>query len=113
MAAADRQEIFGLYQRHLQEAVQEEEKVNPQREKQQERMRTYIRSQRRAVPCGGYIVFEEIQEEQERYLADLQALRSLMVNGARGPNGGYWLAYLKSKYPADYAYLKDLQIGSR
>ncbi len=53
-----------------------------------------------------------MQEEQERYLADLQALRNLMVNGARGPYGGYRLACLRRKYPTEYAHLRDIEISS-
>jgi DNA-binding IscR family transcriptional regulator len=61
---------------------------------------------------GGYVTSEEIREEQERHLADLQALRSLMVNGARGPNGGYRLAYLRRRYPTEYAHLRDIEISN-
>jgi hypothetical protein len=111
MAAADRQEEkLGLYQRLLAEAVQEE-RENPEREKHQS-MRAYIRSRRRAMSGGGYVTSEEIQEEQERYLADLQALRSLVVSGTRGPYGGYRLAYLRNKYPTEYAHLRDIEISS-
>jgi hypothetical protein len=115
MAAPDRQEEkLSLYERLLAEASQKEGKENPEREKQQERMRAYLRSRRRAVPeGGGYVTSEEMREEQKRYLANLQALRSLMVNGARGPNGGYRLAYLRRKYPTEYAHLRDIEIGSR
>jgi hypothetical protein len=105
---------MNLYERLLAEAAQEEEKENPEREKQQERMRAYVRSRRRAMSGGGgYVTSEEMQEEQERHLADLQALRSLMVNGARGPYGGYRLAYLKRKYPTEYTYLRDIEISSK
>lgn len=104
---------MSLYDRLLAEATQAEEKVNPQGEKHQ-RMRAYVRSRRRAITGGGgYVTSEEMREEQERYLADLQALRNLMVNGGRGPNGGSRLAYLGRKYPTDYAYLRDIEIGSR
>jgi hypothetical protein len=115
MAAADRQEEkLGLYQRLLAEAgLKEEEKENPQREKQRERMRAYIRSRRRAVPGGGYVTSEEMGEEQERYLADLQALRTLMTNGVRGLGGGYRLAYLRRKYPVEYAHMRDIEISSK
>jgi hypothetical protein len=102
----------GLYKRLLREAAQEEENENPQKEKHQ-RMRVYIRSRRKSIPGGGYVTSEEMQEEQERYLADLQALRSLMINGSRGTNGGYRMAYLRSKYPTEYAHLRDIEISSR
>jgi hypothetical protein len=113
MAAADRQEEeLGLYQRLQREAAQEEERENPEREKH-ERMRAYIRSRRRTAPGGGgYVTSEEIREEQERYLADLQALRNLIVNGGRGLGGGYRLAYLRRKYPMEYAHLRDIEISS-
>jgi hypothetical protein len=115
MTAADRQEgELGVYERLLAEAAQEEDKENPEREKRQERMRACIRSRRRAVPVGGgYVTSEEMQEEQEKYLADLRALRNLMINGGRGTNRGYWLAYLKRKYPTEYAHLRDIEISSR
>ena len=104
---------MGLYQRLQREAAQAEEKESLQREKRQERMRAYIRSRRKAMSGGGgYVTFEEMREEQERYLADLQALRSLMVNGVRGLGGGYRLAYLRSKYPTEYAHLRDIEISS-
>ncbi len=103
---------MSLYERLLEEASQEEEKENPQREKQPERMRAYIRSQRKDIHSGGYVTSEEIQKEQERHLANLQALRRLMVNGVRGPNGGYRLAYLRSKYSTEYAHLRDIEISS-
>jgi hypothetical protein len=113
MAAADRQEEeLSFYERLLAEAAQAEEKENPEREKRQERMRAYVRSRRKAMCGGGYVTSEEMREEQERHLADLQALRSLMVNGVRGSNGGYRLAYLKRKYPTQYAHLRDIEISS-
>jgi hypothetical protein len=59
------------------------------------------------------VTLEEMREEQERHLADLQALRNLTINGARGPYGGYRLAYLRSKYPTEYAHLRDIEISSR
>ncbi len=62
---------------------------------------------------GGYVTSEEIQKDQERYLANLQALRILMVNRARGPYGGYRLAYLRRKYPTEYAHLRDIEISSK
>jgi hypothetical protein len=115
MAAADRQEEeLSLYERLLREAAQAEEQEIPQREKQQERMRAYIRSLRKDISGGGgYVTSEEIQEEQERYRADLRALRNLLVNGARGPYGGYRLAYLKRKYPTEYAHLRDIEISRK
>ena len=105
---------MSLYERLLRETAQKEGKENPEREKQQERMRAYIRSRRRAVPeGGGYVTSEEVQEEQEKYLADLQALRNLLVNGGRGLGGGYRLAYLRRKYPTEYAHLRDIEISSQ
>lgn len=86
---------MGLYERLLAEVAQANARENREREKRQERMRVYLRSRRRAVPeGGGYVPSEEMREEQERCLADLQALRNLLINGARGSYGGYRLAYL-------------------
>jgi hypothetical protein len=114
MAAADRQEEeLSFYERLLAEAAQAEEKENPEREKRQERMRAYVRSRRKAMCGGGYVTFEEIQGEQERYLADLQTLRNLMVNRGTGPNEGYRLAYLRRKYPTEYTHLRDIEISSK
>jgi hypothetical protein len=115
MAAEDRQEEgLGLYERLLRDAAQVDPKENPDREKQQESMRAYVGSRRRAVPeSGGYVPSEEMRKQQERRLADLQALRNLLVNGAKGPYGGYRLAYLKRKYPTEYAHLSDIQVRGK
>jgi hypothetical protein len=96
------------------EATQEqEEKESPQREKHQ-RMRAYIRSRRRVLPGGGgYVTSEEVREEQKRYRADLQALRNLLDKGVRDLGGGYRLAYLRRKYPMEYAHLRDIEISSK
>lgn len=113
MAPSDGQEEeLGLYERLLAEPAQEEEKENSGREKHQ-RMQAYIMSRRKAMSGGGYVTSEEIREEQERCLAELQALRNLVVNGARSLGGGYRLAYLRSKYPTEYAHLRDLEISSK
>ena len=113
MAPLDRQEEeLGLYERLLAEAAQAEEKDDPGREKHR-RMRAYVSSRRRVVSGGGYVTSEEMKEEQERYLADLQALRNLVVNGVRGLGGGYCLAWLRRNYPVEYAHLKDIEISSR
>jgi hypothetical protein len=102
-----------LYERLLEEAAQVDDKENPQREKQ-ERKRAYVRSRRRAVPeGGGYVTSEEMREKHERRLADLQALCNLLINRARGPYGGYRLAYLRRKYPTEYAHLRDIEISSK
>ena len=104
---------MGLYERLLAETAQPEEKENLEWQKH-ERLQAYIKSQRRGSPGGGgYVTSEEIREEQERYLTDLQALRNLLLNGVRGPYGGYRLAYLKRKYPMEYAHLRDIEIGSK
>lgn len=58
-------------------------------------------------------LYLKIQEEQERYLADLQALRTLLVKGGRSLGEGSWLAYLRSKYPTEYAHLRDIEISSK
>jgi hypothetical protein len=91
---------MGLYERILQEAAQGKEKgmENPERERHQ-RMRAYISSRRRrAVPGGGggYVTSEEIKEEQEKHLADLQALCGFLIWGVKAPAGGYRLAHLRS-----------------
>ena len=113
MAPLDRQEDeLGLYERLLAEAAQAEEKDDLGREKHR-RMRAYVSSRRRVIPGGGYVASEEMREEQERRLADLHALRNLLVSGARGPYGGYRLAYLRRKYPTEYAHLRDIQIRSK
>ena len=103
---------MGLYERLLAEAAQAEERDDPGREKHQ-RMRAYVSSRRRVVSGGGYVTSKEMREEQERYLAELQALRNLVVNGVRGLGVGYRLAYLGSKYPTEYAHLRDIEISSR
>lgn len=36
-----------------------------------------------------------------------------MANEVRDLGGGYRLAYFRSKYPTEYAYLRDIEIGSR
>ncbi len=103
---------MGLYQQLLQEAAQEEEKENPEWEKRQ-RMRAYVRSRRKDMSGGGYVTSEEIQEDQERHLADLQALCGLVNGGVRSMGASYRLAWLRRKYPVEYAHLRDIEIGSR
>jgi hypothetical protein len=46
-------------------------------------------------------------------LANLQALRNLIVNGGGSLGEGYRIAYLRSKYPAEYAYLRDIKMSSK
>ena len=103
---------MGLYERLLQEAAQEEQKEDPGREKRQ-RMHAYIRSRRRVVPSGGYVTSEEVQQDQERHLADMQALCALVNGGVRSMGASYRLAYLRRKYPVEYAHLRDIEISSR
>ena len=113
MAPLDRQEEeLGLYQRLLAEAAQEEEKEDPGREKHR-RMRAYVSSRRRVVSGGGYVTSQEIKKEQERYLADLQALCGLVNGGVRSMGASYRLAWLRRKYPVEYAHLRDIEISSR
>jgi hypothetical protein len=96
----------GLYERLLQEAAELPEDPNRERN---ERMSTYLRNLRRRVPeGGGYVTSEELEQEQERYLTDIRSLRTLLSNGPSGMAGGYWLGYLKSKYPIEYAHLRDI-----
>jgi hypothetical protein len=83
-----KEDTLGLYERLLQEATQEAEE-NPQREEQRRRqthkrqkMQAYIKRRRMPVAGGGgYVTSEEIREEQERHLADLQALYGLVSGG--------------------------------
>jgi hypothetical protein len=107
-----------LYERILQEAAQQKDKEDPEREEQQrmrdrkhQKLRSYIR--RRAVPeSSGYLTSEEARKEQERHLADLQALGDLLICGVRSLGAGYRLALLRSKYPMEYAHLRDIEISS-
>jgi hypothetical protein len=111
---------LGLYQRLLQEAAQEKEKKNPERTEQRrrqankrQRMQVYVRSRRRAVTAeGGYVTSEEAQQVPERHLADLQALRGLVSGGVRSMGASYRLAWLRRKYPVEYAHLRDIEISS-
>ena len=114
MAASNRQEEeLGLYERLLAEAAQAQEKENPEREKHQ-RMQAYIRSHRGAVTNeGGYVTSQEIKKEQEMHLADLQALCGLVNGGVRSMGASYRLAWLRRKYPTEYAHLRDIEISSR
>ncbi len=112
---------MGLYERLLQEAAQEEvkEKENPERQEQwrrrahkRQRMQAYIRSRRKPVLGGGYVTSQEIKVEQERHLADLRTLSGLVNGGVRSFGAGYRLAWLRSKYPVEYAHLKDIEVSS-
>jgi hypothetical protein len=110
---------MGLYERLLQEATQEAEE-NPEREEQRrrgaakrQRMQLYVTSRRRSgVHEGGYVTSEEIREEQERHLADLQALCSLVSGGVKSMGAGYRLAYLRSKHPVEFAHFRDIEISN-
>jgi hypothetical protein len=110
---------MGLYERLLAEAVQEAEE-NPEREerrrrqtRKRQRMHTYVNNRRKAVLHeGGYVSSEEVQRVQEKHLADLQALRGLVGGGVRSFGAGYLLAWLRSKYPVEYARLRDIEISS-
>jgi hypothetical protein len=114
-----KEDTMGLYERLLQEATQEVEK-NPEREEQRRRgaakrqkMQAYVRSRRRAVTAeGGYVISQEIQEEQDRHLAPLQTLRGLVSGGVRSRGASYRLAWLRSRYPVEYAHLRDIEISS-
>ncbi len=114
---------MGLYERLLKEAAQEKEKEkeNPERENQRntrarkrQRMQAYISSRRRSLATsGGYVTSQEVQQDQERHLADLQALCGLVNGGVRSMGASYRLAWLRRKYPVEYAHLRDIEIGSR
>jgi hypothetical protein len=99
-----------LYERLLQEAAELPEDPNRERN---ERMSTYLRNLRRPVPEGGYVTSEEVRQERERYLTDIRTLRALLINAPSGMAGGYWLAHLKRRYPAEYAHLSDIREGYR
>jgi hypothetical protein len=111
---------MGLNERLLQEATQEAEE-NPEREEQRRRqahkrqgMQAYTKRRRMPVAGGGgYVNSEEIREEQERHLADLRVLYGLVRGGVRSFGAGYRLAYLRNKYPVEYARLRDIEISSR
>jgi hypothetical protein len=100
----------GLYERLLQEAAELPESPNRERN---ERISAYLRSRKKPVPeGGGYVTSEELRQERERYLTTIRSLHTLLING--GPSsmaGGYWLAHLKRKYPAEYAHLRDTREG--
>jgi hypothetical protein len=96
-----------LYERLLQEAAELPEDPNLERNK---RTSAYLRNLKRPVPeGGGYVTSEELQQEQERYLTDIRNLNTLVINGPSSMAGGYWLGYLKSKYPIEYAHLRDIK----
>ncbi len=98
---------MGLYERLLQEAAELPEDPNRERN---ERMSGYLRNLRRPAPeGGGYVTKEELEQEQERYLTDIRKLRALLIKGPTGMAGGYWLGYVKSKYPIEYTYLRDIR----
>jgi hypothetical protein len=97
----------GLYERLVQEAAELPEDPNRERN---ERMSAYLRNLTRRVPKGGgYVTSEELEQEQERYLTDIRSLRALLINAPSGMAGGYWLGYLKRKYPIEYAHLRDIR----
>ena len=99
---------MGLYKRLLQEAAELPEDLNQERN---ERMSSYLRNLRRPVPKGGgYVTSVELEQEQERFLTDIRKLRALVINSPSGMAGGYWLGYLKSKYPIEYAHLRDIRV---
>src|SRR4051812_1113710 len=110
---------MGLYERLLAEAVQEAEE-NPEREerwrrqaRKRQRMQAYVNNRRRAVLHeGGYVTSEVVQRLQEKCLADLRSLSGFVNGGVRSFGAGYRLAWLRSKYPAEYAHLRDIEISS-
>jgi hypothetical protein len=59
------------------------------------------------------VTSEETREEQERYLADLQTLCGFVNGGVGSMGASYRLAWLRRKYPVEYAHLRDIEIGSR
>jgi hypothetical protein len=110
---------MGLYERLLQEVTQEAEE-NPERDEQRrrgaakrQRMQTYVNRRRRRATSGGYVTSQEMEEEQDRHLADLQALYGLVSGGVSSFGAGYRLAYLRNKYPVEYARLRDIEISSK
>ena len=100
-----------FYERLLQEAAELPEDPNRERN---ERMSAYLRNLRGPAPeGGGYVTKEELERERERYLTDIRKLRAFLVRGPSGMAGGYWLAHLKSKYPKEYAHLRDIRGWNR
>jgi hypothetical protein len=97
----------GLYKRLLQEAAELPEDPNRERN---ERMSAYLRSRKKPVPeDGGYVTSEELRQVREKYLTDIRTLRTLLINQPSDMAGGYWLGYLKSKYPIEYAHLRNIR----
>jgi hypothetical protein len=97
---------LGLYERLVQEGAKLPEDPNRERN---ERMSTYLGNLRRPVPeGGGYVSSEELEQDRERYLTDIRSLRTLLIHAPSGMAGEYWLGYLKSKYPIEYAHLRDI-----
>ncbi len=75
-------------------------------------MQAYIRSRRRSLATsGGYVTSQEIKKDQERHLANLQALCGLVNGGVRSMGASYRLAWLRRKYPVEYAHLRDIEIS--
>lgn len=56
---------------------------------------------------------QEVHQDQERHLADLQALKGLVNGGVRSMGASYRLVWLRRKYPVEYAHLRDIEISSR
>jgi hypothetical protein len=101
----------GLYERLLREAAELPEDPNRERNG---RMSAYLENLRGPVPeGGGYVTDEELEQERERYLTDVRKLRAFLIRGPSGMAGGYWFGYLKSKYPAEHAHLRDIRGWNR
>jgi hypothetical protein len=54
-----------------------------------------------------------MHKEQEKHLADLQALCGFLICGVKGSAASYRMAHLRSKYPVEYGHLKDIETSSR
>jgi hypothetical protein len=101
---------MGLYERIVEEAAQ----LPPEREKE-ERLASCTSGPGKPLPEGGYVTREELQEElreeQERYLARIRTLRMLIQKGPRSAYEGMAFKTLQSKYPVEYAALRDAHLG--
>jgi hypothetical protein len=102
-----REAILGSLTTSPQEAAELPEDPNRERNG---RVYAYLRNLRRPAPeGGGYVSTKELEQERDSYLPDIRNLRTLLINSPGGMAGGYWVGYLKRKYPIEYTHLRDIR----